>query len=493
MRPRRDNKRTTSPPRFLAVATEKKIISASQAREIYATQRRWRSKGDKAPPVGEIGREMRILTQDEITQILAASKKTREEGRRLRDPISESPKPSEGSPPSWFRQLMGVILLLAVVGGGIWRGSFTAAAEIASIGAAAWMAIEGVFWSRASARPVGVRLLGLLLQLTVPLSVLAVILFGRRLFQALHGVESTVTVPDLRGDRLGLEVSIGALALSAGYFLLIAAWRHTAIASLKSRIRHTRRMLFRYSQLIIRGPGNGRRSMMSQRRRAIRGVLEETAHVLRQNPWDRAVEWSLPGHRSVGAVSLWYLEPNADPQAGFDIFAFAAPLAPGEVMRAFRRIQARHHPVRLNHAAWDAAIGSCTSDGVLDRAQFLKRTDRHTFVSLTGYVFDKGHAQHAGDVRRCLAYEQSYVRVLDLPNQPSIVREWLNFQSVAAIPVCERDGNRWDTVGVLMAFKNVQNGITPEDMETLRMASDLLGNLKCPARPTGKEAEDGGR
>ena len=110
--------------------------------------------------------------------------------------------------------------------------------------------------------------------------------------------------------------------------------------------------------------------------------------------------------------------------------------------------------------------------------QFLLNPERSEFISLAGYVYAYKEPFPSADTQKCLAYDPSFVRILEKSGQLTRqVAKWLNFTTLCAYPVFRNGNPDDDVMGVLVAFRNVPKGITSEDEDALLTLSCLLGSM----------------
>jgi hypothetical protein len=195
------------------------------------------------------------------------------------------------------------------------------------------------------------------------------------------------------------------------------------------------------------------------------------AIALADNPWLAYSHKLFLGLKGRGTVSLWFMVPG---QSGkMEVSLVELPGAPQQVDRLFDVFRRELRTAALNEPQFMRALETCRDErGRFNRKKFFSIPDRAEYISLAGYVFAKQQAQYSGDAGKCLAFDETFYKLLEGHPLPSGVDPWIRFRSVAAYPVVSPEGV---PIGVLMAVENVKNGINEIDRGSLCTAARLLG------------------
>jgi hypothetical protein len=469
-RPRADAK-------YLGVAVFERALTLQQAWAIADLQEALRRRGINPPQCGDLAIDLFAFTRVTADQIDSLRDGHVAAGHNIPDPLA-GPRPRRHNPEQRLpiRVIAGCSALLSMAIVWYLSRSVSHVAWTAGILGATWTALERLRGDLMQmAIPVH-RALKWPLMLLVPTS--ATYLLWLSYPNLFHPIGSTHPTASIFISTLWrIHTSAWVVCMAALSLMGLVAWRHREIWFMELRIDLMNGIVaYVHRALVDRNPTA---TSPSSRHEHIHEILKKAAHILQLNPWDRALNMTVFWRRPIGAVSLWYLEPGRDDR--FKILTHVAPGAPGEVAEAFQRICERHHPVRLDERLYREAIESCRDDGHFDRQKFLSIPNRQRFISVTGFVFARRTCIVSGNSSECLAFDRSYLKALQIQKGPEFVRRWVDFQSLAAYPVFV-EGPTADPRGVIVAFKNTRNGITPEDQRALAMTSRVLGVLLMSRR-----------
>lgn len=470
--------------RFLAVAYFEGILSYPQCWQIHRIQRLHRAMFGEAQSCGALCVERCLLPQEKAETIERQHQAYLRDGKSLPDPLSVPPRRDRlktlATPRSAVAAACG-LFAFAYVGYYTqwhWATVFGAASIISLFLAILPKLAPGLLEGSIPLH----RPIRWLVILAVPmlLTYCACMAYSLRTV-AKEGAGADINVV---ADSLWLRCWTSALLALVLFICLVilVKFRHREIWYLEGRIQMMQGMVASTRQIIegLRALPNPTKADVLQH---VEGLVERAAKTVRLNPWEQDLK--LLGRvrrrwRCIVGVSVWYLEPNALSDEGFDHFDIRFVKAPGcpvEVNEAFQTIKQKHTPIRYDESKHKDAVGAHTNpDGTFNKKAFLRNPDRKSFISVSGFVFHRQRAEINPDARSCPAFDRSYMNALD-GGQSEVVRQWLDFRSIAAYPVFGSCGAAAKPSGVLVAFKTVPNAFTPDDHEALLTASRLIGMM----------------
>lgn len=483
-------------PRFLSVAYETGRLSLEQCWQVYEAQQRYRTRASLPPSIGNLCVDLNLLTPQAVEEVLHETSIYLYEARCLPDPLARPAGPRRlGSAVRVSAAAGAVVILALTLTGIITEWNLSALAVAASVA-------SGVVCALASIMPTALRgylkwgdMLRILFGSLLPLS------FGYGVYVAHSLYEFTlnashVSAPDLQTMHVA-DALWKRLILSASVFALCTLWLYVSRAWRKyeSRILEVRLDVFgalvSAAHRVISGEA-GRKGQSDSGE--IEDVLQPLAQMLRSNPFDYLLKKLFFWQKTVGAVTIWYLERSRDRSDGLVIKNFAAPGAPHEVWQALDKIKANYRPAMLDEEQYRHAMRTMMrEDGRLDRKRFASIADKPDYVSLAGFVFARKVAVTTGDAGSCLAYDSSHLDALDLEQRSRTVRGWLEFRSIAAYPVYASLDQGGTPDGVLAAFKNINNGFTAGDYSALSAAARLIGLCLQQVECVSERHENRGR
>lgn len=458
--------------KFFSVANKHNRMTRAECNRVYQLQQQRRRMGLESPKCGQLAVELGILSDDSRQETLKDLEGLRATKDRLRDPIEDRGVYRGKWASARARKVIMVLLAIGVLAVGAFTKSVAHFASAASLAGFFWLvrselAPQGlrgrIRWDRAA------RLL-VLLCAGVSLTYCLYLGYETYLFAHLPASTNPILIAGALWTRFfGAVFILGVVAL---YFFGLSMFRRQEVKDLTNRIELSRGLVHAIYEGMA-GNEQGGNAGESIRADLTAQILRTTGDVLRLNPWDRLLSFVLPRRRPMGAPCLWYLEPCTEPKDGFEIKCFAVPGATPETVRVFEQIQREHRPKKLNKKRYEEEIDKCFDGDTFDSNKFLAITDREDFVSLTGFVHEYGHGIVSGDVDTCIVMHRSYIRRLKTSPLTDSTQRHLDFTSVAAFPVVSPSTSK--KLGVLVAFKNVKNGILKQDSCALVQAARLLG------------------
>lgn len=458
--------------RFFSVAKKKGRMKRADCARVFLLQQERREMGLEPPKCGQLAVDLGILSEAEHFETLQDLKQAVADRKRLPDPIEHlAVFPSTKARARHDKVIMWVLVLVVFAVGAVTRSpayffgtaSFASFVRLAQTTLAPHGLRGRIRWDRVA------RLLVFILA-GASLTYCTYVSYVMYLFAQVRAPTNPIlTAGSVVWTRFFVATSI--LVVVALYSVGLNLFRRQEIKDLTNRIELTRGLVQTVYEEVGRShSGNAgklsRSSLTDQ-------ILRTTGDVLRLNPWDRVLSFVLASKRPVGAPCLWYLEPCATPAEGFEIKRFVVPGATRETVDVFKRIKKEHRPRRLDRTRFEKEIENCSTGGEFDREKFLAIPDREDFVSLTGFVYEYGRGILSGDVDTCIVMQRSYISRLRTSPLPAATQHHLQFTSVAAYPVVAASNSK--TIGVLIAFKNVRNGILKQDSSALVQAARLLG------------------
>jgi len=257
---------------------------------------------------------------------------------------------------------------------------------------------------------------------------------------------------------------------------MLARWqiyRSTRMAKLVAEATHA-------IQAARRTSGQKGRLQLAQR------LMDEVAGIMRLNFWSRLVTRVLFRKKGLGAVSLWYLEPDPVVEGErFSIKLCAIPGAPEDVRKAVAYVKETHNPVQMTEERlqrFERVRQRACRGGKVNLPLLLNQLERFEYISLAGWIHRFSEQHTFAQVDKCVAIDMTWIerlarekRELVTPN----VSQWLDFASLCAFPVHRSNGSadKKVVIGVLMAFKNTEYGITLEDQDSVFILACLLGSV----------------
>ena len=490
----------TIEPKFLAVAYEEGMISRLNALRIKRTRQTYCDSGVEAPPVGDIAIDLQILTKAQADTVFKRQQEYKQGAKQCRDPWRGDRLYERLRTLKTPSRVVAGVAIVAAIGGASYFGSRSAesAAIAASISAALVLAIN-LIWPNALQRPIILDRVALgLLIVAIPVCLVYAFVMANFLETAARVAVQYAAAPE-GADSMPDPLEIGSLwrrffwsesAVTAGILFLaaIAFWLHRGVRLQNARICRLTEVTTEAHRWLATLRNEPTREVALE---AASRLLKNTAGLLRLNRWTRFLARVFFWNKSVEAVSLWYLEPDIDPNQGLNIVLFSFPTAPHEVQEACKIMQREYHPVHFDREGYAKVLRRCMKRRGLDRKQFLRDAERCDFISLAGYVYAKKEAFPSGDTERCLAFDPHYVDPLEEAGKLTrVLAKWLNFTSFCALPVFRLGDRNDDVIGVLQAYRNVRNGVTPEDVDALLTLSCHLGvilSIGASERPKRKE------
>lgn len=207
-------------------------------------------------------------------------------------------------------------------------------------------------------------------------------------------------------------------------------------------------------------------------------VLKRALDVLRANLLARIAGSVIFWNRAAKVASVWYLEPAASGK-NFDIKAHAVSDVPENAARLFERIKTNHHPVRMNEERYrevvDLSREIANNEGKEWREVFLRQVDRHFYVSLTGYVFAKCVDLFSDNADDCCVFDRHLIDALEEKDKDKKSLRWVDFRSLAAFPILATRPSGSESVGVLVAFRNMRGTLSRDDVKALSTLARSLG------------------
>lgn len=464
-------------PKYLSVAVFEQWLSVPQAHEIRRSQLVRAKEGVDHMQSGDLGVELGFLNPEAGSFIKQRLDEMIEEGTTVPDILrSYKPELAKHGPTIRIRAVIGFSILGSALLTWLVTREWHRAVEVTAGLTYGWAAIEAVIPGFRGGRIRGHRLLHAIGFLVFPLALFLSIRQLVLLHGQFSGTPPTPAPFDVASFALFTGVAATSLAGVVAYGFLLLWWRHREIWFLETRIELTSGLIGTALSAAQAARFESARAQEIRLESAAE-LLKRTSIVLSMNPWDRQVAALLPFAAPRGVVSIWYLEPRPDVGDGtLQIRLFAAPGAPPTVIEAFEKIRRDHFPAGFDRKRYNSAIAACSDDeGNLNIEQFRTRLELEKFVSAAGFVLARGQAHDSGDARFCKVFNHSYVMgIKKTVGSADEVARWLDFRSFAAYPVFDTR-NPSTPRGVLMAFKNLRNGVTGEDKHTLSATSRLLG------------------
>ena len=456
--------------KFLSVGIFEQRLSKTQAREILAEQRQRAQHSFPTRRVGEVGVELGILTADSSNFILAQQALYVSQNRPLPDFLDGN----DDLPitPHTLKKLACVILAISMLAVWVLTRNWTNVATVAGIGAALYLVVENFQFAISRGRIVWQRIPAFSAAIAFPTALFFIVDAARALGQL--GATGRATPSAVRARIVQLIVWQIVLAAVSVFFALIGAWRHREIWMLEARSAVIHSLVTR-AYLGLTELKRGKNVPPTLAKDYAEELMNKAATVMRLNPWEDLLRKLLFWVEPIGAVSLWYLEPEPELKS-FRIKMYKAPTAPQEALAAFDLIGSEHRPAWHDEARYLAQIRRLSTSGHLHRALFINEPQTRTLTSLAGFVFARRTSITTGNLNECLVFNRSYLDAVNKIEVTNSLRGWLNFTSGAAYPVF-RDGDDTEALGVLMAFKNTRNGFTPEDKTVMVTSARLLGLL----------------
>lgn len=427
---------------FLAQAVEDHVLTRAQARRILRHYRR-RAAVNGAVSIEDVALDLEKMTLEQSREVACHLLASQNGRRSLPDPFARSSLIGRREVPF-----------------------ATAAASLMGIVLASYWIISGSDLPKISDVA---SLAGLVLAILTPVSGHVAWSWVRRgLVMAATPVAAYSIWPLFAegGMATGQAVSLGTLAVLSAAAAVMVSFQRRSVRYLNLRNEVT-------AQLVSRV---GRRGGLSDTDAEVSSIMQTACSMIALNPWHDELRRALFWRRGVGVASLWYMIPERDADGrvvGFRMKEFAISEASNEARNLLARIQEKHHPVPLDQERYSKFLLDCSVNGRLNRKTFFASPERLKCISLSGWVYSTRQAVYEGDVRNCLAYNESYQEVLDSEQASAAALSCLSFQSVAAFVVGGRECGT-EPHGVLVAFSNVRNGITSDDEKLLLVISHLL-------------------
>lgn len=481
--------------RFLAVACGRRYLSYAQAGEIDRLQQKFSWLRDRHRPVGELAVELGYLPSPQLTALLSLQEDDRRKGTTYPDPLLQSSR--RVCPPRLtlpLRLLLAALILVPIlVSAYLTAWNWAHIATVATICAAITSCLMLIV-PRYDERN---------LQFTTPIAFFMVaLLLGSLAYSFSVGVELyEATATDHRPAAARLHVLFQHFVISfvsTGFCLLwfgwLALWRRSELRANDVRTGMLRSTVSRALDAAALSPSGerGNDGTFAVLDELLRGAVD----LLSTNVWGKLVARLAFWNNAAGSISIWYLEPTRDATGVFRIIRYATSKPPSEeVVEAYRELAARYRPVGLDESTFERVYGECKQEAIGERKKdwkrrFVERGNRPSFVSLTGWVFAKRIDLISGNAGSCLAFDRKYARVLPQKYQNERVSRWLNFQSFAAFPIFDGVSRSTTPVGVLIAFRNIRNGFTSEDVDGMITLSRIYGLVRSAqyVHTRGKES-----
>ncbi|MEE8059377.1 MAG: hypothetical protein V3T17_16305 [Pseudomonadales bacterium] len=457
-------------PRFLSQAVESRLLDSYQALEIYNVWKMYQSNKSKLkdlelPKVGEIAVELCYLNEEQKDQILKSLDVSRKCPKPHYDPVKHNDKNNQLT----LKLSAPVVFVVCVIVLGY--AYLTSNNDLDVVGTIAsiigFLCMIFIYtWPKGIEHNLKLRhyyrKIAMILILTAAF-VIPYIIY--------HLPAATLALSE--GDVINLLVAlISFLSISLALSLFYCEMKEQEKWYVERR-----------TDILSRQRTKVNRYLEQPEKYALNDVEEEILYAAGNamffNPWHAILNKIIWKKKNIGAVSIWYMKPSKDNNETFDFVSFAAPNAPSEVKELYKEAQKEHHPNRYNKRKFQESLVQCRikngkRKGVIDKGKYLTLQGRHEYVSLTGFVYENKSAKHENDASKCLALDVRYQASWEGASLSKEARDWVDFCSVAAYPVFE-DTEGKSIIGVLVAFENIENGITAIDRGTLFIASRLLG------------------
>lgn len=226
-------------------------------------------------------------------------------------------------------------------------------------------------------------------------------------------------------------------------------------------------------------------------------VLALIAEILSANLWSSLTSRFLGvfGKEASKAISVWYLELNSH-ETHFNIRSFSTWGVPDEATGVYRNIRDKHHPVRMDPITYARVRDECKAEAKKTGRDWTKvmlsTIDRHKYVSVTGYSFERRAELFRNNADDCCVFDRQYRDTLDPEYQDEYFQTWIDFRSLLAFPILTVRDNSACPIGVLLAFRNIRNGFSRDDYAGVCTASRILGlALSAPDGPQSMGTIDG--
>ena len=295
-----------------------------------------------------------------------------------------------------------------------------------------------------------------------------------------------------------LSISLGGFFLGSLVFGCVAAFRRYEIWFLEFRGDKARRLLGKTCRMASTAEPTDTAQKSAQQDH-IRWLLQRVADALTISPYYHILRWLPGGRRLLPTASVWLLVPETKEGRlrGFRAAAYALANVPEAMRPVFKRLANEYRPAIYDEPRFQEMIEAAKAEGKNKKeTQDIFRalcshaagSSKGPVCSLTGYVFHTGLSVLAADTRDCWAFQRNVIKAVLAELGTNTFDAWFDRQSVTACPIFGISGkNVRSPMGVLLVFKGAEwlgftpkDRFTPEDLNSVMAASDLLGVCLSP-------------
>jgi hypothetical protein len=267
-----------------------------------------------------------------------------------------------------------------------------------------------------------------------------------------------------------ITLAFMAMVVAVGILLSYALWKFHALRFAESRLGATKDILIRVEAIL----SDRSKTLEVRRTEAIQTVLRGLRNAIRLSLADRILRLGTLFRQSFNQIRVLYFVHDASTKY-FQLVAASYPEAvPDEVLEGFRWIRENHRPCLLNEPEFEKlkeVAKRANPEGW--KTSYLNMAERHSYISVCGWIHDKQEVLISENASKCLALDNSFLRRMEEDGFGFNVLQWLEIGSFVGCRIVGKNEKR----GVLLVVKNIRKGFPPEDIEVVKIGSQILGRI----------------
>ncbi len=205
---------------------------------------------------------------------------------------------------------------------------------------------------------------------------------------------------------------------------------------------------------------------------AINTVLSGLRKIIELSPWDRILKSFTPRARLT--TVLYFVTEQEKQRFRIDAAAYPERLTQ-RVENALLWIRKNHFPSFFREVDFNRLVDQAKGRNPNHwQDRFLNFVDRFECVSVCGWIFAKQCPLISLDAGSSLALDH---RFLDTLADQGYTEDELRAVQVGSFVGCPVNGSNQQPHAVLLVVKNLRNGVNPEDLEAVVVASQIIESI----------------
>lgn len=214
----------------------------------------------------------------------------------------------------------------------------------------------------------------------------------------------------------------------------------------------------------------------------IKNVLQRVAAIVALNPWAffQRIE-AFIRRRPLGTVCLWYHEKQISTKTCC-IRAYVAIDPPAVVAVALEKIKEGFKAPPHDATWFSKQLASYTEGNQIDSRRLISHGDRESHTSLVGYTMEYKTALSSRDGDAALYFNSTFRKHIEQDSKDRLVSAWTDVRSYSASAVIDQSINTPEPLGALVLWKNVDDGLSPEDDRVIALAAKMIALIVSAER-----------